>query len=238
MLIRLSAYFLVLFFAVTVCHADTTTGLVGWWKLNEGTGLTTIDSSGRGNTGTLQNSPTWVNGIRGKALSFDGVSQYVSAGADTLPSGSASRTLSGWIYITQYANYNIGFDYGGGGGGAVFGFYLNGSTLNFWGNGNDINTGYTINLNQWYNIVITYDGTNVGMYVNGAEILTPTPPPAPLNTGTSGMLIGRSYNGDQYPGLVDDVRVYNRVLTASDVYALYLSDNKIRNVVMNNVQFK
>ena len=59
--------------AVTEKSFDTT-GLIGYWSFDEGLGSTAEDFSPTGsNTGTLTNSPTWVNGKVGKALSFDGV---------------------------------------------------------------------------------------------------------------------------------------------------------------------
>lgn len=227
--------FLIIFFP-TIAQANIRDGLVGWWKMDEGSGTTTADSSGQGNTGTLINTPIWVNGIKGGAISFNGSNQYVTAATSGLPSGTASRTLSGWIYITQYLHYNIGFCYGGAGGGAIFGYYLNGSTLNFWGNGDDINTGYTISLNQWQNIAITYDGSNVSMYVNGVQVLAPTAPPFGLNTGTTNVLIGKSQNNDYFPGIVDDVRIYNRVLSDQEMINLYKSDIQIRNASIKNAK--
>src|SRR3989338_5705843 len=57
--------------------ASLTTGLVGHWKFDEGTGLSAGDSSGNNNTGTLVNGPTWTTGKIGQALNFDGVDDYV-----------------------------------------------------------------------------------------------------------------------------------------------------------------
>src|SRR3989338_9287108 len=56
----------------------TNLGLVGYWSMNEGTGSYAGDASGNKNTGTLTGGPTWVDGKRGKALSFDGSNDYVS----------------------------------------------------------------------------------------------------------------------------------------------------------------
>ncbi|MEM5812070.1 MAG: DUF2341 domain-containing protein, partial [Candidatus Aenigmatarchaeota archaeon] len=54
------------------------TGLISSWHFNEGSGTIALDSSGNNNNGNLVNGPTWVNGKFGKALSFDGVNDYVS----------------------------------------------------------------------------------------------------------------------------------------------------------------
>ena len=53
-------------------------GLVGYWRFDEGSGSIAYDYSGNGNNGTLINGPTWVDGILGKALEFDGVNDYVN----------------------------------------------------------------------------------------------------------------------------------------------------------------
>ncbi len=216
-------------------YANLSEGLVGWWKMDEGTGVTTADSSGHGNTGTFTGTPTWTNGcIKNKCLEFNGVDQFISTPSNDLPSGSSPRATSLWIKISQYANFNIAYGYGDVGDGNVFGYYLNSDILNFWGNNNDINTGYSITLNVWHNIVTNFDGTNISMYVDGAQVLAPTPPPTPLTTGTNGMLIGKSYNDDYYPGLVDDVRVYNRTLSTQEISDLYKSGIRIRNAVIRN----
>jgi hypothetical protein len=58
---------------IPIAHANITTGLVGHWKFDEGSGITAGDSSGNNNTGTLTNGPTWTTGKLGGALSFDGI---------------------------------------------------------------------------------------------------------------------------------------------------------------------
>jgi hypothetical protein len=78
---------------------DTTSNLVGWWKLDEGSGISTADSSGDGNTGTLQNSPAWTAGISGNALAFSGSNQYVSLtdSANLRLGGTNILTLAAWV---------------------------------------------------------------------------------------------------------------------------------------------
>ena len=62
----------IIFYTLFIIHnparADITTGLVGWWKFDEGSGTAAGDSSGNNNTGTLTNGPTWTTGKIGGAL--------------------------------------------------------------------------------------------------------------------------------------------------------------------------
>lgn len=80
-------------------HAQTNNGLVGWWRFDEGTGTSALDSSGSGNTGTLTAGPTWVVGKYGDALSFNGTSQYVlTSTAAKIPTIQGNLTYSAWIF--------------------------------------------------------------------------------------------------------------------------------------------
>ncbi|MBI3413986.1 MAG: HYR domain-containing protein, partial [Verrucomicrobia bacterium] len=72
-------------------------GLVGYWKLDDGSGLSAVDSSGNGNTGTLLNGPTWTSGQFGGGLSLDGVNDYVSVNNAPSLNPSSQITLSAWI---------------------------------------------------------------------------------------------------------------------------------------------
>jgi hypothetical protein len=72
--------------------------LVGYWRFNEGAGLIGSDSSSNGNNGTLVNSPTWVTGKYGDALSFGGTgtNQYVSVANSPTLQLSGPFTISFW----------------------------------------------------------------------------------------------------------------------------------------------
>jgi hypothetical protein len=72
-------------------------GPVGYWNFDEGYGTTAYDSTGYGNDGAISGA-TWVqNGARGRALSFNGTSNYVIASDKDLPSGNSDRTFNAWI---------------------------------------------------------------------------------------------------------------------------------------------
>ena len=75
-------------------------GLIGWWKMDEGTGLTTKDSSILGNNGTLTNMPVWVGGkLAGHSLNFNGSNNYVDIGAGKLKA-FATITITAWVNLT------------------------------------------------------------------------------------------------------------------------------------------
>ena len=75
-------------------------GLVGYWKLDKGSGRIAFDSSGNDNHGILMNDLMWVNGRYGKALSFDGIDDYVYI-SDSESLRVQSFTLGAWIYMTR-----------------------------------------------------------------------------------------------------------------------------------------
>jgi uncharacterized delta-60 repeat protein len=78
---------------------------VGWWKFDEGSGSTTVDSSGSDHTGTLINTVDWTNGIDNGAVSLDGESEYVrvsySSQDTSLEYTGGDMTLIAWIWIDQ-----------------------------------------------------------------------------------------------------------------------------------------
>ncbi len=83
-----------------------------------------------------------------------------------------------------------------------------------------MNSNYTLSLNHWHQIVGTYDGSIVKLYVNGVLINSN---PATLSIGNNSMpvCIGSYLGAYNFKGLVDDVRIYNRALTQDGVLGLY-----------------
>jgi hypothetical protein len=219
-----------------------TTGLVGWWRFNEGSGTLARDDSGKGNNGTLTSGPTWTTGKFGNGLSFDGVDDYVAIGnpASLQISGAGSAvTLSSWVYV---ASRPAAGDY------AIIGKGYESANQNEWrmtmlgqasadpvvffrtvaATGRSHKTNSTLPLGQWVHVVSTclYGDSAPKIYFNGVEqALT-------LDDGTAStynfpsssndVSIGRdSNNSSRFNGRIDDVRVYNRALSATEVATLY-----------------
>jgi len=82
-------------------------GLVAWWRLDDGSGTTAIDSSGSGNDGTLNGGAQWVDGQIAGALEFNGSNSYVAA--PHIPFDSRSFTIAMWINPVLYTDQQVVF---------------------------------------------------------------------------------------------------------------------------------
>ena len=179
-----------------------------------------------GNNGTVQNGAGFAAGFVGQAFRLDGVDDFVNvpdaANLDFSPTGP--MTVDMWVFRTaanpvmyllgkQTAcgsiNYQLGQD-------ATRGLYFAGDT------GSGVNTNASLPLDTWTHLAATYDGTTWRFYINGTEA---------ANTNAGGTLgpanaasleIGASGTcGNTFPGLIDEVEIFNRALSASEIQAIY-----------------
>ena len=236
-------------FLPTMAHADIWSVLVGWWKFDEqssGTCPTTtsyvVDSSHSGSgPGTCFNSPTYVQGRVGQgALSFNGSNQYVSSTNGPNFFSGAPFTMSAWVLMNSVSGYQIIVqNVGGGGYNCLFGVKIgsnNAAGFNLYLAGTPniqtVNTTAPIS-NVWYHVVGTYDGAYARIYVNGVLQSTSS---SGTSTGYSGgIYIARPQGSNNYwNGSIDDVRIYNRALSASDVAMLY----QYGTVIFNNATLR
>ncbi|MEK7116540.1 MAG: LamG domain-containing protein [Patescibacteria group bacterium] len=212
--------------AAVLSRAPNNLGLVGYWSFNEGVGTKAGDSSGRGNTGTIS-SATWTSGKLGKALSFNGASDKIA-----LPNsfGSFGTTndfsISVWFKDSNtidntdciFSKYTGGFNWW------CFGL-RDGHKLGFFGDPfTGVSTTQTYNDNKWHHAVGVRSslGTTMTVFVDGVQVKQSTGLTVrdlSLNNGTS---IGEYAGGAHFfLGSLDDVRIYNRALTPSEVAKLY-----------------
>ncbi|MDE2172661.1 MAG: peptidoglycan-binding protein [Patescibacteria group bacterium] len=204
-------------------------GLVGWWKFDEGSGTTAGDSSGSGNAGTLEGSPlpTWTTGKIGGALSFDGVTDTVAIGNPAvLNFGTGSFSYGMWVYPTANTSTWDEAWWKGGGSAANPGYDLELGSGYWTANVSDGTNIYqvilssTSFLNQWVHIFVVVD-RNAGLmkaYLNGQQVSTTSISGLGSVTGPSSASLSTTY---RFEGLMDDVRVYNRALSDSEVASIY-----------------
>ncbi|MGW0802631.1 LamG-like jellyroll fold domain-containing protein [Nonomuraea sp. NPDC002799] len=207
--------------SATVTTPPANPGLVAAYGMDEGTGTTVGDSSGQHNTGAATDT-AWANGKHGKALSFNGTSSWVTVAHAQSLRLTNTLTFSAWVqpaavdgWRTVLAKENAsGLSYGlyASYGGDPLGWLENATTLKTVV-GDD-----PLSLNQWSHLAVTYNGTIITLYLNGTQI-DQTPMTGNLaDTGGVLRLGGNNLLDDEYySGLIDDVRIYNRVQTATEI---------------------
>ena len=211
--------------AATINVAPRNFGLVGYWSFdgkNMGT-TSSRDLTNNGNTGWLINGPLRAAGKLGQALSFDGSNDYVSVSDNTALEPAIPFSVSVWAKFTTTAN-TVVLEKDGNNGYSV-------QTLSSGlimasggaGAGNRITTSVTTNNNQWHHAVFVVTGSNNGdgkAYIDGVDRTSEADPSAPLYS-TGALVIGSRSGTVAFPGLIDEVRVYNRALSDKEVRTLY-----------------
>ena len=210
-------------------------GLVGYWSLNgadiDWSTNTAYDRSGSSpaNNGTMVNMSTTtspVAGISGQALNFDGVSNYVDAGTGATLN-LTNVTVTAWIK-TNTSGAGV-FQYiadKSSGGNSTTQYELRLSNLNIElviGNGSSRVSAFKAGLskNTWYFVTGTFDGSNLIAYINAVSG-TPTAFSGTQGATSASVQIGaRSGTQGLFGGIIDEVRVYNRALSQSEIQQLY-----------------
>jgi len=204
--------------------------LVGSWTFDEGTGSVAYDYSGNNATGSWQGTASGTSGYysAGKvgswAGAFDGTSTYVGTSFNSSVLGS-SFSLCAWVELFPGGgNYPESFGTTGnnilfgavGGGGSKMDIYIKNSV----GSYTDTSNSNSMSLSAWHFVTGTFDGTNGRVYVDG--VLQATTPAGTAASFSGLMNIGKNLASNSYwNGLIDDVRIYNRALSAAEIQALY-----------------
>ena len=214
--------------------------LVGYWSFDDGSGTVARDSSGNGNDGTLHNmeDADWVDGVSGKCLSFDGDDDYVDLNAADVLSGATEGSISAWVYANNWdANRMTVFSTETGAAWASLRFVLfthSDSSLTFSvadgtnSTQDTCNTGTGLPSETWLHVVGTFDGSNVKIYINGEEKASISSSITPGTFTPTFTGIGWHYDVRYWNGLIDEVRIYNKALTAQEVKALYRAPGERR----------
>jgi len=238
--------------AATLTKPPNNLGLVGYWSFNEGTSTTAGDFSGNGNNGSLSgfaNPPTatsgWGNGKFGKALNFDGSDDYVTMGDKDSFNPSSAITIAGWVNIdiTTGDKTIIGKTEALAGVSGEYFLRVDGQKIRFTIQTSAGTTGAflgntTLSIGTWYHVAGVWDGSNASIYLNGVSDATPSSLGGTLGNNSSPLTVGtlRTLTTPTkfMDGKIDEVRVYNRALSASEISALYKSGS-VSHKVPNNL---
>ncbi len=209
----------------TEIKATPNIGQYSYFKFDESTGTRSIDSWGAQH-GTLNTTASRSEGRNGQALKLDGTANSYA----TLPSGIVSTlsdfTISAWINMDELANWMRIFDFGTGTAKYMFLSAQAGVSgqvrfaIKNGGAEQGMTYNYTVPLKTWTHFAITQSGNICSMYINGTLVATNTAVTIkPLDLGSTNQnYLGKSqWNDPMFKGAIDEFKIYNRALTASEI---------------------
>jgi hypothetical protein len=215
-------------------------GLVSWWR-GEGDCLDTAGT----NNGTLQNGATFAAGRVGQALSFDGVNDYVKIPKVASLDAPSQLTIDFWmkadpstpigsrtqglvtsdfygIEIGGVGENNVGIEF----------FTSTDGGVNFAHTSDPNGHGAVCPAGEWHHVAGTYDGANMQLYIDGLPWGQPRFQANPISPMLANSFVaigsedGRTTCGSclqsrYFMGLIDEVDIFNRALSASEIAAIY-----------------
>lgn len=221
-------------------HEDKTylsDGLVGYWKMDEtswdGTESEIVDYSGNGNHGTGANAVTTAAGKFGLAGDFDGTSDELVVPDNNSLDLTNNWTIAGWIYDSE-ASLNHDWDYlvakgavyGGSDMPYAVGIGYNQLIVDSEVGGTPVDETISISsyvsAQEWFHFAVVMDDVQntVNYFINGEHIGSDSFEIDAVGNSSS-LYIGADSSGNQWYGKIDDLRVYNRILSPAEVQKLY-----------------
>ena len=221
---------------VLILTSTTSAALVGWWKLDDGSGTIATDNSGNERHCTLVNGPQWVEGKVGGALEFAGDGDYVEDEvAEVYLNGLSAVSVAMWIKsdvvgtdsgFIIFANpsgndqQNIRYDADGGEGDINLIKY----GMAFTSGNEEDESSANIQTTDWQHIAVTTaSGAGLKLYINGMLDI-PSEDDASVTgviVGCTTLIIGKGGKDESdsagWAGLIDDIRIYNRVLSSAEI---------------------
>ncbi len=199
-------------------------GLVAAYSFNAGSGASLADVTGKGHTGTISGAVWSTGGHTGGALSFDGVNDWVTVADAADLDLTNGMTLSAWVrpsgagtdWQTIMLKESPGF--------MAYALYADTDSNRPSGHvvvGSDLDVRGTAALasNTWTHLTASYDGANLRLYVNGNQVASRAVTGS-MGASTRPLRIGGNNTwAEWFGGLIDDLRIYNRALTPSEVQA-------------------
>ena len=195
---------------------------VAAYSFNAGSGSTLADVSGNGRNGTISGAVWTSAGRNGGALSFDGMNDLVTVADSSSLDLTSGMTLEAWVrptssglwrtVVTKEQSGNL-----------VYGVFSSSDTgqpsgLVSVGPVQDVVRGpNALTSSTWTHLATTYDGAVLRLYVNGSQVATRNVSGAMPNSSQPLQIGGHNVWSEWFQGQLDDLRVYNRALSASEI---------------------
>ena len=224
----------VVFLFCGVSHADLSTGLMAHWSFDD---CTTNDSSGNGNNGAKVGDPKCVAGISGMAMQFNGSTDYIKVPNSTSLNPVTQWTMSFWVKVIGMTNESSPLLHKGGTCVGTlcreYGVWLQDQNPYFQmrsagdGSGQHALDSPRISKAEWIHYVGIIDRVNhiMMIYLNGKKVTETPDSYSSFNNNTHDLRIGWFEEIDSrnspFQGILDDIRLYNRAISASEVQQLY-----------------
>lgn len=207
---------------------------VAAWSFDEGTGTTAADSGPNKKDGTLTGGPKWEEGKFGKALALDGQDDHVLVAKQWLNEwlGAKSASLSCWIKTKMAGNETfwqapaiLGVEEAGGGNDIFWGWIDNEGKIGIQaGDSEAAKSEKPVNDDKWHHLAFTRDvgSGEVKVYVDGKLSGKATSDTGEKTSAFNSLGRLENTGGDPvyYQGLLDELRIYTRVLTDAEVEKL------------------
>ncbi|MBT9566966.1 MAG: S8 family serine peptidase [Thiobacillus sp.] len=199
--------------------ASPTLGLVAHYPFDETSGTVASDASGFNNHASVLNGAAWISGRVNGALMFDGVNDGLNlANLASLGSGNTPHTVASWVRVDSLPSGRAWMLLLGREGTGAHHWLLNATgvaQLGVW-SGNQAQP--TLPVGVWKHVALSFDGTTLRAYIDGVLIATK---PATFNLSGVPLTVATQHVGERFfRGALDDLRIYNRALSASEVAGL------------------
>ena len=203
----------------------STPGLVAAYSFDQASGTSAPDASGSGNTGTLTNGAVFSpsGGKYGGAVSFDGQNDSITVADSASLDLTSGMTLEAWVRPSALGTtWRTAIFKQRSSNGLSYALYANRNTqrpdarIYSSGAARLVDGTAVLPLNAWTHLAATFDGSALRLYVNGTQAaqLSYT---GTITTSNNALTIGGNVRSEWFQGLIDDVRIYNRALTATEV---------------------
>lgn len=235
---------LLLYMVPAFAAAQLNSGLVAWWKFDQGSGNRALESIHQ-EQDPIVNRFQWVPGVSGTGLKFDGFTTVVTSDVSHTPHLGGSFTIEAWIAIHEYPvnwvaivdqekEHSSGYYFGVDSGGRL------GLQLEVWGKWEECTSSVRLPLMKWVHVVGVYDEhTGITLYADGKPAGSRPMRGRMTPANHTGMRIGRNFQDlpptalvrrdvsfpalYSFDGIIDNLKIYDRAFKPQEAEQAYAS---------------